>query len=224
LICRSCGAKNPDEANFCIRCGAQLRGAASAPRKRKRRTGPLVLILLVLLLLLLGALALAGAFAVGSHHSGVIASAPSATPTIVPTPSPTPPTTFSFTDPTTGVGATVDSPRIDGSGDAGRTPSSGKEFVVVPATVHNGGAGDASYYGLDFSAYDQKDNQYRRVQETMYPRQDGKYIGFGALTKGQTHSGVVVFELPLNTPTVTIKWDDSKNINPPKTLGTFHLG
>jgi Domain of unknown function (DUF4352)/zinc-ribbon domain len=224
LNCRNCGAKNPDEANFCIRCGAELRGSGNALPRRKRRTGPLLLTLLLLVLVVLGALALSGVFAVGSHHPRVIASVPSATPTVAPTPSPTPPTSFSFTDPYTGVLATVDSPTVDQSGNAGLIPSPGKEFVIVPVTIHNGGSeSETPYFGLDFSAYDPKDNQYQRVQPSKYPHQDGKYIGFGAMGKGQTRSGVVVFELPVNTPTVTIKWDDDQKINPPKTLGTFRL-
>lgn len=188
--------------------------------RRKRKIWPVPFVLLVLLLGVVGVVVLVS----GSHHTTHKVAASSATPTVAPTVVPTAPTTFSWTDPNTGVTANVDSPKVDQAGNAGKIPSAGKEFVILPATVHNGGSREASYFGLDFSAYDQSDNEYKRVQETMYPPKDGKYIGFGALSKGQTRSGMVVFELPLNTPMVRIKWDDSQKISPPKTLGTFHLG
>jgi hypothetical protein len=138
------------------------------------------------------------------------------------TPTPATTTTYTFTDPSTRMTATVTDPKIDTTGDARFSPHPGHEFFVVHVTLHNGAASSRTYFGVDFHAIDQVNVDYGRAQ--FYPvSKDGAYLGYGLLPAGRSVSGSVVFEIPVSTSTLTVSWDDSNALKPPKELGTFQL-
>lgn len=130
---------------------------------------------------------------------------------------------FSYTDPLTSVTATVSDPRTDATGDSAHKPTSGDEFFIFDASLHNAAGVDRHYFGLDFHVSDQNGNPYTRLADGFFPASDGKYIGFGSVPAGGTQKGQLVYQIPTSTTTITVGWDDDSKIAPPKDLGTFHL-
>ena len=49
MFCKYCGAQVPEQAQFCVRCGAKVNRIAAAKQNVKKRT-PIVIIIVVLAL------------------------------------------------------------------------------------------------------------------------------------------------------------------------------
>lgn len=83
------------------------------------------------------------------------------------------------------------------------TPKNGNEYIIVKVAIKNTGTSDADYNPYDFKMENSKgqitDNAITTVAQNTA-------LQSGSLAQNGTVSGTMVFEQPINDPTLTLKY------------------
>lgn len=126
-----------------------------------------------------------------------------------------------YSDPATGVAATVERHEVR-RGSGYDVPSGGHVWFWLYVSLHNGASTARQYNALDFQARDQANRRYAEGIFEMSGRHHE--LSYGTLSAGRSRAGWIGFVIPSATTSLTLLWDDgSALLGSPAKLGTYAL-